>query len=157
MSPTPTRPSEHALVEARRLREAIIDAGFADRETISGCADEEIQELVRFAEPFELPDEYLAFLTVLGSDRGNFFPGTWISYPTAMVLRPDVEEVAADPSEHLTLDGRFFFGHHQGYKFYFFQEGSQAVYHYQEKHPDIEELAGSFLQWLWQILARTRS
>ena len=73
-----------------------------------------------------------------------------------MVLRPDVEEVAADPSENLTLDGRFFFGHHQGYKFYFFQEGSRAVYHYQEKHPVVETLADSFLQWLWQILERTR-
>jgi hypothetical protein len=128
----------------------------ADTDETEGCTDHEIEDLIRFAEPFRLPDEYLAFLTVLGRNRGKFFPGTWISYPTPLTLRPDVEEVAADPTEYLTTDGRFFFGHHQGYKFYFFQEGSPAVFHYQEKHPDVEKLADSFLQWLWQVLERTR-
>jgi len=156
MSPIRTRPSDRAVAEAQRLRDAIVAAGLAVSGATSGCTNQEINELVRFAELFELPDEYLAYHAVLGRDRGNFFPGTWISYPTPMTLRSDVEEVAADPSEHLTIDGRFFFGHHQGYKFYFFEQGSDAVNGFQEGYPDVEKLADSFLQWLWQILDRTQ-
>jgi hypothetical protein len=74
-----------------------------------------------------------------------------------MVLRRDVEEVAADPAEYLTAEGRFFFGHHQGYKFYFFKQESQVVYLYQEGYPEVQKLADSFLGWLWQIYRRTRA
>lgn len=126
-------------------------SGFAKTGEIVSCAADEVAEVVAAApDAFPVPDKYLAFLTVLGKSAGALFVGTDLFYPPLL----EASEVAADISsgigEALSLSDRFFFGHHQGYKVYFFERNSEAVYTYQEGHPEVQRLASSFLEFLRQ-------
>ncbi|MGW6623102.1 SMI1/KNR4 family protein [Nocardia sp. NPDC055002] len=135
----------------------LIESGFATSDTIIGCDSAEIAQVYSIApEGFPIPDEYRAFLEKMGKKAGTLFRGTDLFFPRML----DAVEAAEDVSgKGLTLDGRFFFGHHQGYKVYFFKRGSGAVYGYQEGTSEEEKLADGFIEFLrdsWRIQQRIR-
>ncbi|WP_433728552.1 SMI1/KNR4 family protein [Nocardia sp. CA-129566] len=155
MSPTPT-PSDASLAEIKRLRDALIEAEFGDASDMIGCDDDQIAQVAAAAE-FPLPDGYVAFLKVLGRKAGALFQGGHFYYPEPLNAIEVARDISEEPDENLTLPDRFFFGHHQGYKVFFFEKGSPAVYVYQEGHPEIQRLGDTFLSWLWLVFDRTRS
>ena len=157
MSHTPTSPSESSLREAERFRQGLLDVDFASPDDIVGCTDEEISRVSAVA-TFPLPDEYLAFLKVLGRRAGTFFPGTSIYFPEPLDVFGCAEDIAGEPGEDLTLENRFFFAHHQGYRVFFFERGRPEVFIYQEGHPgEIQKLGETFLSWLWSVLERSQA
>ncbi len=106
---------------------------------------------------FPVPDEYLAFLAVLGKSAGTFFVGTDLFYPALLEANEAAVDINSGPGEDLSLSDRFFFGHHKGYKVYFFERNSEAVYTYQEGHPEVQRLAGSLLEFLRQAFEIQRN
>ncbi|MBU3063127.1 SMI1/KNR4 family protein [Nocardia sp. NEAU-G5] len=140
----------------RRLATAMVESGYCTPSDIVGCTPAEIAEMTASAE-FTLPDEYLAFLQVLGRNPGTLFQGRAIPFPASLEAREVAQDIAEDEEESLTLDCKFFFGHHQGYIVYFVEEGSPGVFLYQEGHPDVLKLADSFTQWLWESYERSRT
>ena len=85
----------------------------------------------------------------MGKRAGKLFRGTSIFYTDSLDAVVAARDIAEDPREDLTLEHRFFFGHHQGYKVYFFAN-DHAVYSYVERHPgEIQRLDTNFLSWLW--------
>ncbi|WP_405161405.1 SMI1/KNR4 family protein [Nocardia sp. NBC_01499] len=157
MSPTPTfPPTEESLREVERFRHALIDAGIATGDDIAGCTDEEIARVAAVA-TFPLPDEYVAFLKVLGRKAGTLLRGSAIFFPEPLDAFEAAEDIAEGPNEKLTLPDRFFFGHHQGYRVFFFEKGSPAVFFYQEGHPEVQKLGETFQSWLWTVLERSKA
>ncbi|MFB7721456.1 SMI1/KNR4 family protein [Nocardia sp. NPDC056100] len=151
MSPTVFHvPSEAGLEKAYRLRTALLESGLADEASIAGCTDDEIEQ-VAVISPIPLPDEYLAFLRVMGKKAGRLFRGTALFFPEPLDSVVAAQDIAGDPNETLTLENRFFFAHHQGYQVFFFENSESNVYCYVERHPDtIQMLAESFLDWAWR-------
>ncbi|WP_147129423.1 SMI1/KNR4 family protein [Nocardia ninae] len=118
---------------------------------ITGCTADEVAEVVSSApDGFPIPDEYLAFLEILGRGAGGFFVGTDLFFPSLLAANEAAADVSSGPGETLSLQNRFFIGHHQGYKVYYFDPGSEAVYAYQEGCPENQRLANSFLCFLRQ-------
>ncbi|QLY32957.1 SMI1/KNR4 family protein [Nocardia huaxiensis] len=145
-------------VEAMKvLCRELLASGIATVDEIEGCSASEIGEVVSAAAQFPLPDEYLAFLRVLGKKAGALFRGTDLFFPTLLEAKEAALDIAEGPDESLKLEDRFFFGHHQGYKVYFFELGSPAVFAYQEGHPEVELLADSFLKFLQHALEVRKS
>ncbi|MFE9582091.1 SMI1/KNR4 family protein [Nocardia sp. NPDC006044] len=135
----------------RTLCQDLVDAGFASADEVVGCTAEEIAQIVSTAlDGFPVPDEYIAFLEVLGRGAGSFFVGTDLFYPSLLEASEAAADISSGSGEVLSLRDRFFFGHHQGYKVYFFDRGSEAVYAYQEGTPENQLLADSFLAFLRQ-------
>ncbi|WKG11575.1 hypothetical protein QX204_09025 [Nocardia sp. PE-7] len=135
----------------------LIESGFATSDSLIGCDSAQIAEVYSVApEGFPIPDEYQAFLEYMGQKAGTLFSGTDLFFPRML----DAIEAAEDVSgKGLELDGQFFFGHHQGYKVYFFKRGSRAVYAYQEGSSEDRELAEGFIEFLrqsWRIQQKTR-
>lgn len=135
----------------------LIESGFATGDSIIGCDSAEIAQIYSFApEGFPIPDEYQAFLEHMGRKAGTLFRGTDLFYPQMLDAREAAEDISG---EVLTLDNNFFFGHHQGYKVYFFKRGSGAVYAYQERASEDEKLADGFIEFLrnsWHIQQKIR-
>ncbi|KQY28432.1 MULTISPECIES: SMI1/KNR4 family protein [Nocardia] len=135
----------------------LIESGFATSDSIIGCDAGEIAQVYSVApDSFPIPGEYHAFLEQMGKQAGTLFRGTDLYFPRML----DSIDAAADiSSEGLSLDHRFFFGHHQGYKVYFFELGSDAVYCYQEGYPEVTKLADNFLGFLrnaWVVQQKIR-
>ncbi|MEV6771218.1 SMI1/KNR4 family protein [Nocardia sp. NPDC051030] len=152
MSPTAFQnpPSDAALEKALRLRTALLDSELADQASIIGCTVSEIQQVAQKS-PIPLPDEYLAFLQVMGRKAGRLFRGTSVFFPEPLDAVVAAEDIAGDTGETLTLENRFFFAHHQGYQVFFFENHQPNVYCYVERNPDrIQTLAESFLDWAWR-------
>lgn len=92
----------------------------------------------------------------MGKRAGTLFKGTDLFFPRMLDAVEAAEDVAG---KGLALDGQFFFGHHQGYKVYFFKRGSDAVYAYQEGSSEDQKLADGFIEFLrqsWRIQQKTR-
>ncbi|MCC3318094.1 SMI1/KNR4 family protein [Nocardia africana] len=135
----------------------LLESGFATRESIIGCNAEEIAQVYAVAPVgFPVPGEYHAFLEHMGKKAGTLFRGTDLFFPQML----DSRDAAVDISgEGLSLDDRFFFGDHQGYKVYFFKLGSEAVYTYQEGDPEETKLADGFIAFLrqsWNVQRKLR-
>ncbi|MFD4352485.1 SMI1/KNR4 family protein [Nocardia sp. NPDC058518] len=135
----------------------LIESGFATSDSIIGCDSAEITQVYSVApEGFPIPDEYQAFLEYMGKKAGTLFRGTDLFFPRML----DAIEAAEDVfGKGLALEGKFFFGHHQGYKVYFFKRGSGAVYAYQEGSSEDQKLADGFIEFLrqsWRIQQKTR-
>lgn len=155
MSPTAT-PPPGKVADLEALREAMVTSGFTSSDTFEGCSPEEIDTVVEAAGSVGLPEDYLAFLQVFGRRAGTLFRGSHVCYPEPLTAREAAEDLASDPEETLTLENRFFFGHHQGYEVYFFEHGNSAVYSYVEGHPFDQKLADTFIQWLWDVFHRSK-
>lgn len=156
MSPIPTpEPDAGSLAEMERLGTVMIETGFCTRADIEGCNPEEIAQVVAPTD-FPLPSDYLAFLKVFGRKPGTLFQGREIPFPACLLAPTVAREISEDPSENLTLDNRFFFGHHQGYIVFFFQRGAREVFAYQEGNPNVQKLDDDFTSWLWHVMERTR-
>ncbi|MFD4444880.1 SMI1/KNR4 family protein [Nocardia sp. NPDC058519] len=135
----------------------LIESGFATSDSIIGCDSAEIAQVYSVTpEGFPIPDEYQAFLEYMGKKAGTLFRGTDLFFPRML----DAIEAAEDVfGKELALEGKFFFGHHQGYKVYFFKRGSGAVYAYQEGSSEDQKLADGFIEFLrqsWRIQQKTR-
>ncbi|WP_156161415.1 SMI1/KNR4 family protein [Nocardia vulneris] len=142
----------------RALCRDLVESGFAKAGEIVGCTADEVAEVVAMAPgAFPVPDEYLAFLAVLGKSAGTFFVGTDLFYPALLEANEAAVDINSGPGEDLSLSDRFFFGHHKGYKVYFFERNSEAVYTYQEGHPEVQRLAGSLLEFLRQAFEIQRN
>lgn len=140
-----------ALESMRALCRDLVGSGFAMVDEVSGCTPDEVAEVVSAApDGFPIPDEYLAFLKVLGRQAGSFFAGTDLFFPSLLEANEAAADMSSGPGESLSLKNRLFFGHHQGYRVYYFERGSEAVYAYQEGHPESQRLANSFLDFLRQ-------
>jgi hypothetical protein len=132
------------------LRQAMLNSGFSNGEDFVGCSDDEILQVIRKASPFNLPDEYLAFLRIMGRKSRPLFAGSGVNFPSSLYIASDAaDDVASGPGETLTLENRFFFGHHQGYIVYFFEKNSPAVFGYKEGDPRVHRLADNFIDWMW--------
>ncbi|WP_063632232.1 SMI1/KNR4 family protein [Nocardia brasiliensis] len=150
--------SEEGEAAMRALCQDLVESGFAKAGEIAGCTADEVAEVVATApDSFPVPDEYLAFLAVLGKAAGTFFVGTDLFYPSLLEANEAAADISSGPGEDLSLSDRFFFGHHQGYKVYFFERNAEAVYVYQEGHPEIQRLASSFLEFLRQAFELQKS
>ncbi|MFI6171677.1 SMI1/KNR4 family protein [Nocardia sp. NPDC051052] len=126
-------------------------AGFVTVDEITGCTADDVAEVVAAApDGFPISGEYQAFLAVMGRGAGSFFLGTDLFFPSLLEASEAAAGISSGPGETLSLQNRFFFGHHQGYKVYYFDLGSEAVYAYQEGHPESQRLANSFLEFLRQ-------
>lgn len=141
-------------VEAMRsLCRDLVGLGLAAVDDISRCTADEVAEVVSAApDGFPVPDEYIAFLELLGRGAGRFFAGTDLFYPSLLGANEAAADVSSGPGETLSLRNRFFFGHHQGYKVYYFDWGSEAVHAYQEGFPESQSLANSYLDFLRKAL-----
>jgi hypothetical protein len=135
----------------------MLASGLSKPENFLGCSEEEIARVVEAASPFLLPDEYLAFLEAMGRRCRPLFVGSGINYPEPLDAVEAADDVASGPDEALTLDNRFFFGHHQGYIVYFFEADSPAVFGYKEGDPQVHRLADDFIDWMWIEWKATRA
>jgi hypothetical protein len=149
MSPTPTPPrSEVSVRSVELIRDEMLSSGLSTDADIVGCTEEEIARVVETAEPVTLPDDYLAFLRLMGRKSRPLFVGSGINYPEPLDAVEAAEDIASGADEALSLQNRFFFGHHQGYIVYFFEAGSPAVYGYKEGDPQVHKLADTFAEWM---------
>lgn len=135
----------------------LIIKGIAGFPQIEGCSRGEINEIKALSK-FALPKIYVAFLSVMGREAGDFFRGTNIFYPEILRNREVAEELLRDDESTFTLSPQdFVFSHHQGYQFNYFSitkdEEDPAVYHYMEgespkKVPEkISEHFSEYLLW----------
>lgn len=100
----------------------LIESGFATSDSIIGCDSAEIAQVYSLApEGFPIPDEYHAFLAQMGKQAGTLFRGTDLFFPRMLDAREAAEDISG---EGPTLENHYFFGHHQGYKVYFFRSSS---------------------------------
>ena len=136
----------------KHLRKELLTSGVASEDEIMGCSASEKEDVSSSAGSFRLPDQYLAFLQVMGRRAGELFEGTDIFYPRSLEAREAAIDVASAAGESLSLENRFFFGHHQGYKVYFFEPDFPAVFTYQEGRPEVRMLAKSLLAFLQNAL-----
>ncbi|WP_342801244.1 hypothetical protein [Nocardia sp. No.11] len=136
----------------KHLRRELLASGVASEDEIMGCSASEIEDVSSSAGSFRLPGQYLAFLQVMGRRAGKLFEGTDIFYPRSLEAREAAIDVASGDGESLSLENRFFFGHHQGCKVYLFEPDSPAVFTYQEGHPEVRMLAESLLAFLQHAL-----
>ncbi|MFJ4658093.1 SMI1/KNR4 family protein [Nocardia sp. NPDC088792] len=150
MSPTRYPAPDPASSEsAQRLRNALITSGLASESGFIGCTDDEVSS-VQAVSPIPLPSDYVAFLQVMGRRADRLFQGRGVFFPEPLDTFVDVRALIEEDGEAISMDNRFFFGHHQGYKFFFFEKGTPAVYCYTEHHADdIQKLNDSFLGWAW--------
>lgn len=134
------------------LARALVAEQLASPTELVGCDERDIGE-VQGLSPFPLPADYVAFLRRMGRRSGMLFQGSTLWFPALAEATEVAYDIAEDPAESLTVQDRFFFGHHQGYKVYFFQRDDPAVYHYYEGHPEMpaEKLAGTFGDWAWNF------
>ncbi|MEV0433739.1 SMI1/KNR4 family protein [Nocardia sp. NPDC050413] len=147
--------------QQRRAIEAfgqeLINSGFATPDTIIGCDPEEISQVESVApDGFPILQLYRSFLEIMGKQAGTLFRGTDLFFPRMLDSRDAAEDILG---ERMLPDRRFYFGDHQGYKVYFFEAGSDAVYYYQEGNPDVKLLANNFLDFLrnaWSAQHRIR-
>lgn len=135
----------------------LVESGFATSDTIIGCDADEIAQVLSMAPGgFAVPGEYRAFLECMGRAAGSLFRGTDLFFPRMLDSRLAAVDVSG---AGLSLEDRFFFGHHQGYKVYFFEIGSEGVYCYHEGQSEVVKLADgflSFLQGALQVQRKTR-
>ncbi|MGS2809913.1 hypothetical protein [Nocardia sp. MW-W600-9] len=122
--------SGRSVEDIKDLRQELFASGVASEDEIVGCSASEMEDVSSSAGSFRLPDQYLAFLQVMGRRAGNLFEGTDIFYPRLLEAREAAIDVASQGGDSLSLENRFFFGHHQGYKVYFFEPNSSAVFAY---------------------------
>jgi hypothetical protein len=141
----------------RRLRQTLLDTGLAAEDDVIGCTPEEIARVEHAAAGFPLPDEYLAFLQVMGHGAGELLRGENIYYPKLLTAGRVAATIAAEPDESLTTVDRFFFGQHHGVVVYFFDRASSEIFCYEETSPDVEVVGSSFANWLFTAAERTKS
>jgi len=135
-----------------QLARALVAEQLASPSDLVGCDERDIGE-VQGLSPIPLPADYVAFLRRMGRKSGRLFQGSTLRFPALTEATEVAQDIANDPQESLTVQDRFFFGHHQGYKVYFFQRDDPAVYGYYERHPETpaEKLAGTFSDWAWNF------
>jgi hypothetical protein len=131
------------------LAEALVWLRVAYPDQIRGCTDAEVARVLAQRPGFAVPDHYLAFLHRMGRGAGRLWRGTDLFYPEAAQINEWAEESARDTSPPLTTHGRFFFASHQGYQFYFFEQGSPEVFMYTEGGPAAQRTNPSFLDFVW--------
>ncbi|MFE3988276.1 SMI1/KNR4 family protein [Nocardia tengchongensis] len=142
-------PDPASVEDALRLRSALIESGLASSDGFAGCTDEEIAA-IQSVSPIPLPSDYVAFLQLMGHRADGLFQGRGVFYPEPLDTYVDVRDLVEKDGENISMDGRFFFGHHQGYVFFFFEKEDPAVYSYTERHADdLRRLSDSFLAWGW--------
>lgn len=131
------------------LAHFLIAQNIARPEDIRGCSEEQIAEVTASSQGFPLPSDYLEFLKTMGRGAGRLFRGTSMFYPIPIECREYAREFAEDDDPGLELEGRFFFGHHQGYQFYFLQRGTAEVFMYTEQSGPPTFLSPDFNEFLW--------
>lgn len=67
---------ESALNAIDNLVEALLRSGVATRRSIHGCTEDEVTQVLRIAEGFPLPQQYIAFLLRMGRGAGRLLGGT---------------------------------------------------------------------------------
>ncbi|MEU9887489.1 SMI1/KNR4 family protein [Sphaerisporangium sp. NPDC051011] len=128
----------------------LIEMGVTCSHQISGCTVKEVEEVVRYAGDFRLPDHYLAFLSLMGHGAGQLFRGTSIYYPEPLELNDYAREFAEDDDPDLVTEGRFFFAHHQGYQLYYFDSQHDGVFMHSEGEGQARLIAVDFMRLLQQ-------
>jgi hypothetical protein len=131
------------------LAQALVWLRVAYPDQIRGCDPDEVQEVLAQRPSFVVPEHYVHFLRRLGRGAGRLRRGTDVFYPDAAHTTEWAEETVRETPTGFRTKGKFFFGHHQGYQYYYFEEGSPAVFMYMEGEPAAERNYHTFLDFLW--------
>jgi hypothetical protein len=100
----------------------ITELGYMKPDTIIGCDDREIQEIMSAQNITRLPKIYDFFLRKLGKKAGNFSIGDEFLYSSLLYLKQFlIEELEMTPDVTFQLpEQAFVFWMHEGYQFMYF-------------------------------------
>lgn len=120
-------------------------------EEMVGCGPDELDEILAEFPEVRPPEAYLVFMRELGQGAGNLFRGSSFGYADCLSMREHVafERRHEDPNTP-PVEGRFFFGHHQGYVLYFFKPEDERVWLYIEDDSPEKVNASSFQEHVAQ-------
>lgn len=114
---------------------------FTAKRHTSGCSIDEIESLVRQGN-VELPVSYRQFMLVAGRGVDDFLQGSDFTFDELDDMREAADELLVESGLNRLTSDSFVFAMHQGYQFYFFQNGK--VYYYLEGEDHIERRFASF-------------
>jgi hypothetical protein len=100
----------------------ITELGYMKPDTIIGCDDREIQEIMSAQNVMRLPKIYDFFLRKLGKKAGSFLSGDDFLHPSVLELKQElIETLKIRPIAKFQLPEKaFVFWMHQGYQFMYF-------------------------------------
>ncbi|WP_141921467.1 SMI1/KNR4 family protein [Haloactinospora alba] len=135
--------NEHKEIDY--LIEKAISYGFASRESIKGCTDEQIEELQNQNKDILLPGDYVYFMKKAGGYPFKYF-SVELDIRSA-ICAVDIAEEFVEEAPDFDLSQKLFIGNYKFDVIFFFKKGSSALYSFDEVE---EEKAGdSFTSFLY--------
>ncbi|QVQ53422.1 SMI1/KNR4 family protein [Spiractinospora alimapuensis] len=133
------------------MKTELVRLDAARPEEMVGCGPDELDHILAEFPEVRPPEAYLVFMRELGRNAGNLFRGSNYGYADCLSMRDHVvfERRHEDPGIP-AIEGRFFFGHHQGYVLYFFKPDDERVWLYIENDPPEQVTASSFQEHVAQ-------
>lgn len=114
---------------------------YASNRAVAGCHDDEIAVIEKKTEA-NLPDDYKQFLKHMGRSAPDFFVGSDFEYDKLLNLQEWATDLLNESDLEPLGKDAFVFMMHQGYQFYFFQNGK--VNYYMEGEKASEERFSTF-------------
>lgn len=126
-------------------------AKFAKTRNPRGCTESEIASLT--PDDLEiLPESYRKFLRVAGNGIDDFLTGSDFRVPDLVDTREAANELLKNSGLPPLPRHAFVFVMHQGYQFYYFDNGS--VHFFQEGWGAVEKRFDSFEQFFFSVVSR---
>lgn len=139
------------MITTKQIYDRLISSGLADKNSIVGCSDEELNAIARVANR-ELPVPYREFMAAFGHKAGRFLRDIDMFYPGVLSLRSIAEEIVTDYEEfNVELPpSAFVFAMRQKEQFMFFDDtgNDPPVKFYMSGQPTITTFARSF----WDVI-----
>lgn len=134
----------------------VVKSGLSSRWSMKGCSDAEIRRLEDIFE-VRLPEEFKAFLRIMGHGAGKFMRGTDIFYRHLFDNRAAAEEMLEEEDNPFYLSpSTFVFSNHQGYIFHAFDCDTHLkdppVFGFADEEPMMKQIANSFSDFLLMSL-----
>jgi hypothetical protein len=132
----------------------ILRLRIANKKTIVGCTDQQMQE-IEAVHGRPLPAMYDAFMRRMGKGAGHLFRGTEIFYPEILDLREAAQELFLENHIKTPVSPEWVvFSMHQGYQFLFFdQRTADPPVRWYFEGKGISQMSDSFSAFLAQEVA----
>jgi hypothetical protein len=109
------------MSEVSLLLDRLLDEDLASTDSLIGCSEVEIAEIMADQRVNELPAAYLCYLRRIGHGAGPLLEGTDAFFPKIIGLKADAEALFAETASRAELSpDAFVFAMHQGYQAFWF-------------------------------------